>query len=195
MRLFCKLATKIIKGLTHLAKFLIHSAFGMRIYFFIFLLTEGFLFSDLNAQTGPDDEMGVLGIKLGEVSDSIHLKLKFIGKTRKLYKYRPEPDSLYYEGILLSSVRILFFNNKVHTIAIKTPSESTTEKVLASLQRKYGNGESLDQFNGIINWTGAKVWVHYEKNFLTGEGIFNFVSLKVNREYEIAEYNRVYGDD
>lgn len=149
----------------------------------------------LFAQPGPDADMGVLGLTLGAPSDSVHLKLKALGKTQKLYKYRPDPDSLYYEGILLSAVRLMFFNNKLHSIVMKTPNEAKTARVLASLEGKYGNGESLDQFNGIINWTGKKVWVHFEKNFMTGEASFTFVSLKVDREYEIAEYNRVYGDD
>ena len=178
-----------------LVKFLLSSSNFMLKNFFLFFFICLVFNPRLLAQGSPDEDMGVLGIKLGEVSDSIHFKLKALGKTKKLYKYRPDPDSLYYEGTLLTSVKIMFFNNKVHSIIFKTPTEPTTGKVLGSLQRKYGNGESLDQFNGVINWMGKKVWVHFEKNFFTGEGVFTFVSLKVSREYEIAEYNRIYEDD
>ncbi len=171
-----------------------HSALLKTSFSLLFLL---FFFGFGHAQHNQalDNARGILGYLLEATPDSMPGKLKGLGKTRKLSKYRPEPDSVYFDGVFIHSLRLFFFQNQLHSIVLKTLNDAETDKVMKLIVKRFGPGKPEDQFEGILSWQGKRVYLRFEKNYVSSEGVFSFYSYKINRLYEIAEYNRVYEDE
>jgi hypothetical protein len=170
-----------VKGIT--LPFSLMNPFKLHLSILLLLLPFLAIVSNAKAQTVAqlDADNGFMGIPLGKPDSTVRYLIPS-GRSQKLNKSRLPNDKLTYQGIPLVSVMVYSFRDRIHSIDVKTTGPST-EMLLKRFKERYGAGGTEQVRDFTLSWRGEKVYLSYEKSYMSEEGKFSFVSFEVHKDY------------
>jgi hypothetical protein len=144
------------------------------------------------AQSSVDEDNGILGFRLGYPPDSMD-GIQRDGKSQRLIRWIPEADQVEVDGIPIKSVKLYFWEGKLHSVEVKT---ATTDSDLFKvwLENRYGPGEKEDAMGFRFSWAGEKSRVLFEQNIITHDAMTTFLCEKVHESYYRYMHHLKYGN-
>ena len=161
--------------------------------FLFSLFVVPMLFSGvLTAQSTLDTDNGILGLRLGYPPDSMD-GIRRSGKSQRMIRWVPEADLVELDGIPLKSVKLYFWEDKLHSIEIKT-STTDSDRFRTWLETRYGGGDKEDAMGFRFSWEGARIRILFEQNIISHDAITTFVDDEVHDSYYRYMHHLKYGD-
>lgn len=146
----------------------------------------------LSAQS-LDQDNGILGYRLGYPPDSM-LDIRRDGKSQRLMRYRPVEFEQSLGEIPLKSVRLFFWEDKLHSIEVKT-SGTNSDALRDWLANRYGEGSKEDAMGFRFSWEGAQIRVFFEQNIISHDALTTFVDDEVHERYYRYMHRLKYGGE
>jgi hypothetical protein len=121
---------------------------------------------------------GFMGATLG---DSLHKipDLKRVGNFEKKTRYRQNPPGMTLEGVTLEWVDYLFYEDRLHSIYMRSLGEESSKVLLKILEQFFGEGKQIG-FAPRFEWKTQNVKLVYDRNLLTGNADVRFISLPID---------------
>ena len=147
--------------------------------------------SPLSAQS-LDKDNGILGYQLGFPADSIP-DIRRDGKSQRLMRYRPIEMHQGLKEIPFKSVRLFFWEGKLHSIEIKTTGPNS-DAFRDWLSDRYGEGYKEDAMGFRFSWEGARIRVLFEQNIISHDALTTYVDDEVHERYYRYMHRLKYGE-
>ncbi|MBX3103300.1 MAG: hypothetical protein KF690_12385 [Bacteroidetes bacterium] len=131
--------------------------------------------------TALDTEYGFLGVRLGTPADSIPGLVRD-GSFEKKDRYVPRVMPRQVHNITVTRVEYLFWENRLHSIRIRTEGNPATEQLRELLEIYYGEYQQRG-LEGFYSWQGRLVRLEMEENLISRNAWTTFTSLEADRAF------------
>ncbi|MEM0998550.1 MAG: hypothetical protein AAGN35_15940 [Bacteroidota bacterium] len=159
---------------------------------FALVLVAGFLAAPARAQSLLDADNGFLHFQLGQPADSIE-DIRRNGKSQRLMRYIPVNPIVAVEDIPLKSIKLFFWEGKLHSIEVKT-SGTDSDRFRDWMANRYGGGKKEDAMGFRYSWEGSRIRVLFEQNLISHDALTTFVDDAVHDRYYRYMHRLRYGE-
>ncbi|MCE3006797.1 MAG: hypothetical protein LW884_00400 [Bacteroidetes bacterium] len=129
-----------------------------------------------------DEEYGFMDIRLGTPLDSLPGLVRAPNDYERKARYTRPGASLYYAGVQFGAVEYLFWEDRLHSIRLRTEGVQNTDRLLELLKLYYGEPVQPG-FEQYYTWDGLQVQLILDANILTHNGWTTFMSKPLNASF------------
>ncbi|MFW5658525.1 MAG: hypothetical protein ACOCZ8_00960 [Bacteroidota bacterium] len=159
----------------------------MRLLSSVFYLAIQLMVSPAVAQSTEmlDAQYGFMGVQFGDSLEVIEQTYDTLVPQRnfeKKHRYRLLEPLMQFEGVKLEFADLLLFENRLHSVYLRTNDKASSAALLQAFETLYGQGKQQSFANNFI-WKGERVVLLFDENLLTGKADVRVISISMENRF------------
>jgi len=130
-----------------------------------------------------DAQEGFFDFRFGARMDTLKGTFIKFDNFQKKERFTLKGQVLDFSGVPLRDVRYVFYDQRLHSIIVRTETAPHSDALLEVLVLFYGPGVQ-DGMSPRYYWKGQRVWMSYDKNLLNGNATVEIMSVEMQKLFE-----------